>query len=811
MSSPEGEFPDVRASELATKSLEYLQSGQQDDAVRSLRGALSLAPKNEAVLAAFHSFQKDQAVCPLSKLCQKLVVENDVAAGENALRLLRDPSSNFHTTTATECIELLLAHAKNIPLPIGGKVLSEILRASRSGREHMADSIGENAKEMLETLAEIGGEAIDGLVVTLLDPAAWESEAKKKRSIRDCFKLFLETLNTGSGEIEAWSTRSIARLLATHATELHTFIGQASLERILSMLDIRSPDDLRSHATLATARFVETDESTAGSMLGKFISSRLAANSDDDLQIAFSATAAIFPLVPGVAAGLLLTEGFVEGLAPSLQGRSSDVERAVLEMMSAACVDKASRAAISIHCEAYLEAIIRGDESFKGVASTILAKVRYGSGDPGVAPKGIGELAAVFREMMIKDDVGSRDSAMEGLAYATLKPSVKESLVKDKEFLQRFLETLKDSVGKSTVMYGGLTVVANLTGYLPSLSEEQKRVAQLRNYANSMPQAKPEPDPADKDEKVTMRCKVLLEGGVVPALVACSKRVSPSAVAIISSIFLSLSKNQKHRGPVAQQGGVRLLLQFYASVTGNSEQDRKVKLSSSHALARVLVSTNPSHVFGSQLPVASAVRPLLALLETNEEQNDLLPVFESLLALTNLASTDDSTRDLIIRVGWSKIEETLLSNNIMVQRATMELLCNLMASPSGVAKFADGSKTASNRLHVLLALADAEDLATRRAAGGALAMLTEWDKACEAIVRREKGLDILLGMAIEENEEMRHRGVVCVRNLVCQKLEYAERFRRKGAIDLIRDSLRGARNPEVLQVGVEALKALMEG
>jgi len=734
-----------------------------------------------------------------------------VAAGENALRLLKDPSSNFQTITATECIELLLARAKSIPLPIGGKVLGEILRASGGGREHLADSVGENTKEMFETLAEIGGEAIDGLVVTLLDPAAWESEARRKRSIKDCFKLFLETLNTESGEIGLWPIRSIARLLATHTTELRSFIGQASLERVLSMLDIRSSDDLRSHATLATARFVETDESTAGSMLGKFISSRLAADSDDDLRIAFSAAAAIFPLVPKVVAGLLLTEGFMEELVPSLQGRPSDVERAVLEMMSAACVDKACRAAIAVHCEAYLEAVIRGGESLKGIASTILAKVRYGSGDPGVAPRGIDELAAVFREMMLKDDVESRNSAMEGLAYATLKPSVKESLAEDKEFLQRLLETLKDSVGKSPVMYGGLTVVANLTGYLPSLSEEQKRVAQLRNYANSTPQAKLESDPADKDEKVTMRCKVLLGAGVVPVLVACSKRVSPSAVTIISSIFLSLSKNQKHRGLVAQQGGVRLLLQFCASVTGDSEQDRKVKLSSSHALARVLVSTNPSHVFGSQLPAASAVRPLLALLETNEEQNDLLPVFESLLALTNLASTDDSTRDLIIRVGWSKIEETLLSNNIMVQRASIELLCNLMASPTGVAKFADGSKTASNRLHVLLALADAEDLATRRAAGGALAMLTEWDKACEAIMRREKGLDTLLGMAIEENEEMRHRGVVCVRNLVCQKPEYTERFRRKGAIDLIRDSLRGTRNPEVLQVGVEALKALTEG
>jgi hypothetical protein len=144
-------------------------------------------------------------------------------------------------------------------------------------------------------------------------------------------------------------------------------------------------------------------------------------------------------------------------------------------------------------------------------------------------------------------------------------------------------------------------------------------------------------------------------------------------------------------------------------------------------------------------------------------------MFEGLLALTNLASTEGSIREQIIRIGWTKVEELLLHDNVMIQRATVELVCNLMASPTGVAKFADGSKAASNRLHILLALADAEDFATRRAAGGAVAMLTEWDKACEAVV-----------------------------------------VKVEGGIDVLRGALKGTRQPEVLGVGVEALKALME-
>jgi hypothetical protein len=133
-----------------------------------------------------------------------------------------------------------------------------------------------------------------------------------------------------------------------------------------------------------------------------------------------------------------------------------------------------------------------------------------------------------------------------------------------------------------------------------------------------------------------------------------------------------------------------------------------------------------------------------------------------------------------------------------------------MASPTGVAKFADGSKAASNRLHILLALADAEDFATRRAAGGAVAMLTEWDKACEAVVGRERGIKIVLDMVAEDNEEIRHRGVVVLRNLVCGSGKYGAKVKVEGGIDVLRGALKGTRQPEVLGVGVEALKALME-
>lgn len=780
--------------------------------MRLLREALSLAPRNPVVLAAFHTLQGDANIPPLSKLVNEFTVDGNETAGREALRLLVDPSVSLAAETAVGCVQLLLTSqvgGDRSPSPLRGKLVGEILRASSGARKHVASRLSENHLDVLQLFEQLGEDAIDGAVTVLLDPMAWTSATERgARCLRECFRWLLSRLHAAEG---ACIARPVARLLASRAEDIHSYVDQAGLEQLLGLLDLNSPSDLRSHATLATAKFVETSGDVGQSMVGKFVASRLAAEGDEDLRLAFSVAAAIFPLLPQFAAQLFLTEGFAEGLVPLLQARPEDVEAAALEMLSAACVDQACRAAIATHCSEYLDTLAKSGDSAKSAAAVVLAKVKYTPGDsPEVRQGDVDRLAGVFKGLMLGEDGDARDSSVEGLAYTSLKGSVKEMLVRDRAFVGSLAATLKASTGKPTVMFGALTVVANLTAYPPTLSEEQRKVAELKSYAEAKLKAKAEPDPEDKEERVTARCKTLIDAGIVPALVACGKKITPNAIGIVANILLSLSKHQKHRGTMASQGGVKLSLQSYASAAGNTAQDGAIRQASAHALARILVSVNPSHAFSSQLAISSAVRPLFGLLEDTEDQRDLLPVFESLLALTNLASTEDGIRDQIIRIGWTRIEELLLHDNVMVQRAAVELVCNLMASPTGVAKFADGSKAASNRLHILLALADAEDFATRRAAGGAVAMLTEWDKACEAVVGREGGIQIVLGMVADDNDEIRHRGVVVLRNLVCGSGKCGKEVKAEGGVEVLRGALKGTRQPQVLAVGVEALKALMD-
>jgi hypothetical protein len=416
----------------------------------------------------------------------------------------------------------------------------------------------------------------------------------------------------------------------------------------------------------------------------------------------------------------------------------------------------------------------------------------------------------MFKTMLSKNT--TEQSSIEGLAYASLQSKVKESLASDKSFLKNLIKALGEAPAKSPATYGALSILLNLTTYMPALSEEQKRMGQLKAYANASKSSKP--DPLNDDEHVSKRCQAVFAAGVIPILVTHSQHGSTASLMLVVSTVFSLSKSSKIRGQMAQQGAVKLLLHAYSIFPLDNVPARRT---AAHALARILISTNPVHVFGGSnpIPMTSATRPLLLLLDDDPttEQRDLLPVFESLLALTNLASTDDTARNPIIRLGFPRIEELLLSNNKMVTRATVELICNLMQAPEGVAKFADGGKQASHRMHVLLALTDSEDLETRRAAGGAIASLTEWDTAVNAILERDRGVTLLLGLCKEDQEELRHRGVVCILNVLSAPGKMGEwgikKVKDEGGIDALKECLKKSRSQDVLEITVEALKKLL--
>ncbi|KAF4453198.1 putative cro1 protein [Fusarium austroafricanum] len=624
------------------------------------------------------------------------------------------------------------------------------------------------------------------------------------------------------------------------------------VDTVLCYLDMRQPEIVRGHATLSTSAYLKAAGEDGSKKLSTFFFDRVRRGTYDDYIVAFCVAAASFPIVPDLTAELFLHEDFLPSLGSLMRRKwkSRKVETACLEMLNAACMNPLCREAINKYCIEWLEEIVdqdlseavrsmnadpnlqsdggsismrRHSEQVQYLAAVILAKLRAVPSKPApgdnqsrveTAVTSIEDLSDMFTKMIVRDEDHGRKHSIEGLAYASLQPRVKESVVNNPELLQKLVKTLSEAQPRSPTTYGALSIFVNLTKYLPNLTEEEKKMNQLKAYANAAGKLGG-PDPLNDDEHVTKRCKLVFDAGITPVLVTHSKNGSPASLGLVVSIIFSLSVTKSLRGHLAQQGAVKLLLVTWMSLPNTEAASRRL---AAQALARILISTNPALVFGGNrdTPIGAAVRPLVSIIPPDPaaQTRDLLPSFEAMMALTNLASMDDeTTRRSIIATAWSHIEEQMLSSNNMVSKAAVELVCNLVQQPEAIALYAEETAKARNRLHVLLALADAPDEGTRSAAGGALASLTNFEGVIRGIINRDRGVKVILGMCVDDNEDIRHRGVFVVFNLVTAEGEVGElaqeKVKSEGGVEILTECAKKCRRPEVVDLTIQALKALI--
>ncbi|KAL8993156.1 MAG: hypothetical protein Q9188_007397, partial [Gyalolechia gomerana] len=795
------------------------------DGSRALREAASLAPDNPKVKAAFLKIQSEDSIHILQKLCGKFLLDQDEQAGKEALNYL-DRSGEVPGNIAEECLELVIKGRHIEPRDIQDELVAGLLRESVTAKSALAKRLLDGTTAAFMEIYEIGDKSANSIAEIALTPSAWSKESDREECEEDVFQLFLAKLLEVGHDYDGRALKGIARLLAADAGRLYPLIDEVTFDAILCSLDYRQPAEVRSQATLATAKYLELSGGKGQSFVCRFIPSRITKGHSEDIVLAFSVAAAVFPIIPAQAAALFLTEGFVPSLLPLLEkkNKSEKVEHAALNMLSAACIDNACRDAIAKHFVEWLRHVMNKAKDDKpGLAAVILAKTLQSSApvkDPGGKDQSqkitVDDLVPIFKKLLADPNEAQKQSSIEGLAYSSIQPTVKEALIGDRLFLARLMDLLKANKPGPTLVFGVLTVIDHLSRYLPVLSEEQKRMNQLKAYANASKSAA-EPDPLEEDAAVSRRCKAIVDAGAVSAFVAIASRLSPASTAIVVNVMFSLTRTQSLRGTIAQQGGARFLLLRYTAIAGTADVDKQARHSAAHALTRILISVDPALVFptSGSPPLTSTIRPILSLLtesqsNISEGPRNLLASFEALLALTNLASTpSNETTDLIIRQGFPMIEDLLLSNNKMIQRAATELVCNFMTSPTGVELFANKTPAADRRMHILLALADVDDPATRKAAGGALAALTCFEGPVKGILKRERGVGILLGLCEDEDEGTVHRGLVCVCNAVGMEGEVGREARGKikecGGVQVLRGIREEGENKVVRDLAREGL------
>ncbi|KAI9727001.1 MAG: hypothetical protein M1834_008583 [Cirrosporium novae-zelandiae] len=841
-----------RATDLAKEAIDLFNSGKIENSQRKLREAISISPHLPQVKAAFEQIKHDDDLHPLLRLCQKLLVEKDEEAGKEALRHLSSSNQAVSKDVGEQCLKLFLGEAdlKSESLQkLRDSIIARLLSRSAGARAFLASELQRSTTEVFEKVFGLGDEAANVISSDILDAPSWPSEDIRCKVERDIFTLFLAKHMESGQDFDGRAIKAIARIMAADAEKIIDLIDTQSFEMILGDLDNRAPDEVRSQATLATTKYLELMGKTGETTLTEFVVAKVQTQKTQDLILAFSAAASVFPIVPTTASNLLLTEGFLTSLVITIERKhkSAKLEQAALEMLSAACIDRSCREAIKKSCTHWLNIVMNsGNEQRAGIAAVILAKTKGSpvpskSGDNGANSTStkIETLVEKFKSMALKKDDIAVHNSIEGLAYTSMQPKVKEGLAKDPIFLKNLINVLDHVIDQPSVLFGGLTILNNLTQYPPDLTEEQKRMSQLKSYAAA---AKPaEPSPLEDDEHIAARCKAILAAGVMPLVVKASKRATPTSLTLILYILLSLSKTTSTRGPIAQQGGIKVLLSAYEKLSHNSSAPPSSVPTAAHALARVLISVDPALVFplSSTPHPTSAARPLISLLPSDSESSgfsssdsqprSLLPAFEALLALTNLASLQNAptVATLIAKLVSPLVTDLLLHQNSFICRATTQLLCNLCICDEGLSllipkdpnpglPIRETAPAHHNQiLTIILALTDSEDEQTRIAAGGTVAFLVETSQGCHAILARpnDNGIKKILRMCdSKEPEPIVHRGMAAMCSLCSDEKEgekAREKFKSLNALDTLRQvGTRGLSRP-VMEVVVEAARILL--
>ncbi|RMZ74752.1 hypothetical protein DV737_g5776, partial [Chaetothyriales sp. CBS 132003] len=809
-----------KASLLAGEALALFRDGRKEEASRKLREAAALSHDNPHVQSAFLEIHSEENRSHLLELCQRYTLYHDQKAGEDAVKYLRSSEAFNAASTAVECLQLILDCPQSTLSAAQDAIIALLASHSSQVRLYFAKQLETRTTEFFDNIYDRGDEAANCLRNIVLNPSLWPNEASRQHVEDELFQLFLAKLMETGHDHDGRALKGIALLLIADTFRLHQFVDEDGYDALLTSLDYRLPRDVRGEATLVLSKFLEVAEEVGNENYARFVRSHLAKQKPDDLILAFSAAASLFPIAPATSAQLFLNDGFLRFMVALLDknlGGAVVVHDSFLALLNAACIDGACRSAISKDCGPWLShKVSNGKGKQASMAANILAKLRTsgGGGKAGDqkassrADDDVSELVDLFTRTLTAEEERHISDCIEGLAYTSLRPEVKERLAKDAAFIKHLLEAIESNMNFPEIVVGGLSIVSNLTHFQPTLSEEQRRMSELKAYANaSKPVAA---SGLEDDEHVQGRCTALVDAGVVSTLVQLNKTASTAKSQLTDQILVSLARNKSDRGKLAQQGAVKLLVQ-HAQTAGQAQTPstpaaaKSPKLASkatatdqwaAHALAKILISLNPSHVFpaGGTPHISDAVAPLVSLLQPADE-----------------GPFSDQPRDLL------PVEDLMLNDNVMLRRAATELMCNLSALPLGAGKFADGSQRAKQRLRVLVAMADVEDVQTRLAAGGALAMLSQHDSVVPAILEVPRGVEILLGMVEEEEEEeegLVHRGLVVLQSLVCAEGENGRRGRERvgklGGADKIKAALSKTKAAEVLQVGAEVLKALAE-
>ncbi|KAK1943830.1 Protein unc-45 A [Phytophthora citrophthora] len=399
-----------------------------------------------------------------------------------------------------------------------------------------------------------------------------------------------------------------------------------------------------------------------------------------------------------------------------------------------------------------------------------------------------GKAKAVPRSQLFWSGVSPKERGIEALSYLITYTPVKDAFVKHagavaSVFRVEFPST-KDSQStggfRSNVYYGiGYILHHVLTSEAAIKRKQMEGMEMTADQYEELQKAlkqKSVLDDGDTPEHVEARVtKLAASPDVLTTLVQLLKLSATKSENIMEMATLSAlhaAEAPTVRGNLVQCGVFQALIPLalhHIAVADKSKnaktsqvQGTKISNAAGQAMAKILISTNPNLIPSSSL--FSSIRPLLDLCKGDQQ----LLHFEALMALTNIASVSEETKARIVGEpqGLSTLQYLQFSEHELVRRAATEAICNLLPNDKVIEQvFMNEEKV---RLWIAFASLEdeAEDFETARAAGGALAMVTQVPQV-SWVVMRQGGIKAFTTI-IEQgsNVETLHRALFALQNLL---------------------------------------------
>lgn len=400
---------------------------------------------------------------------------------------------------------------------------------------------------------------------------------------------------------------------------------------------------------------------------------------------------------------------------------NDDLAFKCLLLLSAGCIDETVRSFIS---ENFVELLVKSyqTEKLRILSALVLVKTWSFSNLKNITIKDLTTLFINTLESDVDSDM-NRDYSIEGLTYLSLKPSVRKLIRSSNDVCMKLVNFVKDASLQGSRKYGVLAILDNLSSFEVEQSPEKESIRNLRAYSDlKNPKNETEDNKEKKEDILEFNRDYILDLEVIGVLKNQFDLTQNCYKEIIRLIF-NVVQDKDSISECVKQGGTVVLLDFLI----NSKKQNSSHILGCRTLAQILIYTNPQLIFNKYSPL-TAIEFLFELIPDDEvpilefsQEVTNKDSYEALLALTNLASMDDS--DSICKCialnpkYWSKIEACMLDNTIQIQRSVLELLSNLMAHPLHIAaKFFnfDNPKSVKN-FNILLRLLELYDIQSQRA------------------------------------------------------------------------------------------------